>query len=199
MKKSLIAILLPCIIATGSSVSAQIIKEAGLRLKTNEIKTAFHRHLTEYTGECPGREWSGPGASGAIRFISSIIPPAKGLRVELVSLSTSNNLTKKYQNVEKGSSSFSLRKLGRTDGEHTVEYKIFNKKTDQVLEKGDFSYSITSSTSTMDRSAEWKPETYCASNGKDSTKDCETVGSRLRKYCSGIDTGTTRGDTGIIH
>jgi hypothetical protein len=187
MKKALTTIMFSTIILTGSLASAQVNSGTGLRLETNETVTKFHRHLTEFTGGCPGKSWSGTAMSGGIRFISAMTNPVKGLMVEFNSLTTGKTFMKKYQEEEEGSSKLSLRRLGRIDGRHEIKYKIFNKETEHILEQGSFSYSVTSSMSKYKRSPELRMEKYCVDDphNKDLNK-CKDVNWRLASYCNGI-------------
>lgn len=168
MKNSIIAIALPLCIAIGSAVNAQTPEQtafesseprenAGLSLKTDTITSSFQWYLSRFGGYCP-TQWSGSAASDDIRFISLSTPPAKNLKVQLISLTTGESLEKGYEQEGKGSSDFSLRKLGETDGTHEIEYLIFDKDTEVVLEEGSFAYTVITAQTDF---AQWPGSDYC--------------------------------------
>lgn len=169
----------------------QLAENAGLRIKRSQIMDAFHGHLTKYIGDCPGDDWSGSAVSRKIRFISFSTPPSQNLKVRLENANTGESLRKKYTEP-KGSSDFSLIKLGNGDGTHSVNYKIYNKKTDEVIETGSFSYNVESSSETIKRDGQWKLELFCASDESIPVKQCEYVAKRERKYCQNLKTSDTR-------
>ncbi|MEO0378168.1 MAG: hypothetical protein AAF329_26935, partial [Cyanobacteria bacterium P01_A01_bin.17] len=162
MKGAIVAALtLPCLIATGTAAYSQVPGEAGLRLETDEITTTFQGYLAQFGGDCPGSEWSGPAASDDIRFISLSTPPAENLKVQLTSQTTGESLEKTYEQENKGSSDFSLQKLGEADGTHVIEYLIFDEETESILEEGSFTYTVTTSQTALYDSAHWPESHYC--------------------------------------
>ena len=173
-------------------------ENVGLRIHRSNIVTAFSGHLTQFFGDCPGKEWTGSATKDNVRFISYSQPPAKGLRVELLNLTSGESLKKKYTKEGYGSFDFKLISLGQGNGPQNVQYRIYEKATDATLEQGDFSYDLTTTVRSYRRDGEWRSELFCATDGSDSLKDCELIGGRQRLYCSGSRTSTVR-DEYISH
>ena len=169
----------------------QLVQNVGLTLRSNKIiRNDFYKILTEYIGECPGSSWSG-NAMRRVRFLSFSSLPSKNLRVNLVNLNTYKSITKKYDK-SRGSSRFRLRRLGNGSGKHSIKYKIYNNKTNSVIETGRFSYSVSSRIEDTERNGEWKLELFCVEDESTPIKDCEYVGKRERKYCQGTKTSDFR-------
>ncbi len=176
MKGSIVAaITLPFLIATGAAANSSVPEQVGLRLKTDEITTTFRGYLTQYVGGCDVSDWSGPAASNNIRFVSRSTPPAENLRVQLQSLTTGESLEKAYEKEGKGSSDFSLQKLGEGEGDHEIEYQIFDKQTDQLVEKGTFVYTVITSQVTRYRHAQWRSDHLCDSLYSHSLHHCDSI------------------------
>ena len=202
------------LIALGSSVKAQdvilspeeVLSEAtqlnfsnvGLRIKESNIVSAFHGHLMTYVGECPGRVWTGNATKDNVRFISYSVPPAKHLRVALTNVTSGESITKKYTKEGKGSFDFPVIKLGTGNGQQQIQYSIYNKETNSVLEQGDFSYDLSTTFKSATRYGSWRSELFCASRESDALKDCEIVGAQQRLYCNGSRTSRVR-DKVISH
>ena len=165
---------------------------AGIRIKSGNIVTAFHGHLINYVGNCPGSDWTGSASYDNARFVSYRIPPAKHLRVSLINLTSGESITKKYTKTGKGSFDFPVIRLGRNTGLQKMKYTIYNKKTNSVLESGDFDYNLTTTYRTEQRDGEWRSELYCSSNESDAISDCEVVGEQERLYCDGSRTSHIR-------
>lgn len=168
---------------------------AGLRIDRSNIVSAFHGHLTEYFGDCPGKTWSGSASKDNVRFIDYDQSPAKHLRVELLNLTSGERLKKKYTKEDRGSFDFTVLSLGDLDGLQTIEYTIYNKKTEVVLATGDFQYDLTTSYSSRFRDGEWRWEKFCASDSSDSLKNCKVIGKRERMYCEGSRTSNIRAES----
>lgn len=163
--------------------------EAGLRIQFSELKDKFHRHLVKYEGDCPGDYWSGVAQTGDLRFIDRQTTPAKKLKVDLVNLSTGRKITRSYQKPELGSNDFTLTQLGNRDGEHKIDYTIYNRQTKEILSQGNFVYQVTSSQETHIRDAEWKLELSCSGDREKKLADCKQISARKLKYCDGKKTG----------
>ncbi len=164
-------------------------EEAGLHIEFSELKDTFHRHLVKYEGDCPGNYWSGIAQTGDLRFIDRQTNPSKQLKVDLINLSTGKKITRKYQKPQLGSNDFNLTQLGNRDGEHKIDYTIYNRQTKEVLSQGNFVYFVTSSVETHPRYAEWKLELYCPSDREKKLADCKEISARKVKYCDGRRTG----------
>ncbi|MDJ0742306.1 MAG: hypothetical protein QNJ32_02970 [Xenococcaceae cyanobacterium MO_167.B27] len=195
LKTSIIVCLL---IIIGTAIKVVAYDDVGIHVEFSEIKDTFHRHLVKYVGDCPGETWSGLAADGDLRFISYNTEPNKRLEVNLINLRTGKKITRDYKKVQLGSNDFNLRQLGNEDGEHNVEYQIYNKDTKQTIESGNFTYTITTSEEIKQRNANWKLELFCAQDGNRKIRYCDTVGKREIKYCQGRKTGETR-NQGIIN
>lgn len=156
--------------------------EVGLRIDRSQILETFSGERLEFFGDCPGSRLSGAASSRDIRFLSGTLPPAKHLRVHLTNVTTGQSLKKDYDRPEKGSNDFALSRLGNTDGSHTIDYQIANKKTDIVLETGRFSYQVAIATTRQERNGTWRVENFCIGGG--SVRDCKTFEVRReRKVC----------------
>lgn len=156
----------------------------------NGILNSFDLHKIIYVGDCSGTGWSGSAVNKA-HFISSSRPPADNLKVRLLNNSTNKREEKKY-NDSSGSNKFSLDDLGNGAGSHSVEYKIFDKKTDQILEEGSFTYTVQYSEEVRQRSGQWRQEVFCANNETVPYDQCTTkygektlIKERERLYCGG--------------
>ena len=176
-------------LATFSTAKVIASSDAGLHIEFSEIKDTFHRTLTKYTGECPGEYWSGIAQNGDLRFIDYSTEPDRKLKVTLINLATGDKITRDYKKEKKGSNDFNLTQLGNSDGEHNIEYQIYNKSTKETVATGNFTYTVTSSEEVKPRDAEWKLELYCPSDPNKKLKDCNTIASRKIKYCGGVRTG----------
>jgi len=182
------------IITLGTLIpTATVIADSGvgIHIEFSEIKDTFHRHLTKYVGDCPGESWSGIAQDGDLRFIDRNIEPNKQLKVNLINLSTGKELTRNYKKTRLGSNDFTLSQLGNRDGEHNIEYQIYDKSSKATVATGNFSYIVTSSEEIREIDAQWKLELYCASDSDDKLKDCDTIGGRKVKYCNGTRTNDT--------
>ena len=159
--------------------------DVGIHIEFSEIKDTFHRHLTKYLGDCPGESWSGIAQNGDLRFIDRNIEPSKQLKVNLINLTTGKKITRDYKKTQRGSNDFTLTQLGNSDGEHNIEYQIYDKSTKETVATGNFIYTVTSSKETKEREAQWKLELYCASDYHEKLQDCDTIAGRKIKYCDG--------------
>ena len=168
--------------------------EAGLHIEYSDLKYTFKRHLTRYIGDCPGEFWSGLAQDVDLRFIDYSIEPTKKLKVTLINLTTGNKITRNYQKARLGSNDFNLTQLGNRDGEHIIEYQIYDRDTKETINTGQFSYNVTSTETAQSRDADWKLELYCAEDRDRKLKDCKTIASQKIKYCGG-----TRSDESISH
>lgn len=177
---------------TGAAIKTIASPNAGFHLNVGSIRDSFHAHLVEYLGDCPGRYWSGLAVDGDIRFISRQTEPQKKLKVRLVNLRTGKEIKRDYKKAQKGSNDFTLKQIGNGNGIHEVEYEIYHKDTQNIWERGDFSYKITSSKETKQRHGNWKLELFCASNEQIPVEQCDVVGQREVKYCQGYKTGDVR-------
>ena len=175
-----------------ATVKAIAASNAGLHIEFSEIKDTFERTLTKYTGDCPGETWSGIAQTGDLRFIDRGIEPDKNFKVNLINLTTGKKITRDYKKTGQGSNDFNLTQLGNNDGEHNIEYQIYNKDTKETVATGNFVYTVTSSEVTQQRDAEWKLELYCASDSDRQLANCNTVASRKIKYCDGRKTNDVR-------
>ncbi|ELS04559.1 hypothetical protein Xen7305DRAFT_00042940 [Xenococcus sp. PCC 7305] len=175
-------ITLVTLVAAAKAIAAA---DVGLHIEFSEIKDTFHRHLTKYTGDCPGESWSGVAQDGDLRFIDHNFEPNKQLKVNLINVSTGKKITRDYKKIQRGSNDFTLKQLGNSDGEHNIEYQIYDKSSKETIATGNFTYTVTSSEETKQRDAQWKLELYCESDSSDKLKDCDTLGSRKVKYCNG--------------
>ncbi len=182
---------------TGAAIKATASSNAGLHLNVGSIRETFQAHLVEYFGECPGREWYGLAVDGDIRFISRETEPQKKLKVRLTNLRTGKSIKRDYKKNKKGSNDFSLKQIGNQSGIHNVEYEIYHKNTEEVLERGDFRYQITFSQERRQRNGNWQLELFCASNPGTSVEQCGTVGQREVLYCQGTKTNKFR-NQGIV-
>lgn len=176
-----VAILIPIAKVIASS-------DVGIHIEYSEIKDTFHRHLTKYTGDCPGESWSGIAQNGDLRFIDYSIEPNKQLKVDLLNTATGKKITRDYKKAQRGSNDFTLTQLGNSDGEHNIEYRIYDQSTKEAVATGNFTYTVTSSEDIQEREAQWKLELYCASDSNEKLQDCKTIGSRKVKYCDGTRT-----------
>lgn len=177
-----LAVLIPVAKVIASS-------DVGIHIEYSSIKDTFHRHLTKYIGDCPGESWSGVAQNGDLRFIDRNTEPNKQLKVDLINLTTGKKITRNYKKIQLGSNDFTLTQLGNSDGEHNIEYRIYDKSTKQAIATGNFSYTITSSREIIELDAQWKLELYCDSDSNAKLQDCKTIGSRKVKYCDGRKTG----------
>ena len=130
--------------------------DVGIHIEYSEIKDTFHRHLTKYIGDCPGESWSGIAQDGDLRFIDYNTEPSKQLKVDLINITSGKKITRDYKKVQRGSNDFTLTQLGNSDGEHNIEYLIYDKNTKQAVATGNFTYTITSSQEIKERDAQWK-------------------------------------------
>ena len=177
---------------TGATIKATASSNAGLHLNIGSIREIFEAHLVEYFGECPGRYWSGLAINGDIRFISRQTEPQKKLKVRLINLRTGKEIKRNYKKPQKGSNDFSLKKIGNEKGIHNVEYEIYHKDTEKILEKGEFRYEVTFSQETKPRNGNWQLELFCASNTNTPVEQCAIVGKREVLYCQGTKTNRFR-------
>ncbi|MDJ0650629.1 MAG: hypothetical protein QNJ60_18205 [Xenococcaceae cyanobacterium MO_188.B19] len=182
---------------TGAAIKATASSNAGLHLNVGAIRETFQAHLVEYFGECPGRDWYGLAVDGDIRFISRQTEPQKKLKVRLTNLRTGKVIKRDYKKAKKGSNDFSLKQIGNQSGIHNVEYEIYHKDTDKILETGNFRYQITFSQETKQRNGNWQLELFCASNEQTPVEQCETVAQREVLYCQGTKTNKFR-NQGIV-
>ena len=166
--------------------------DVGLRIDESNIVTAFNGHLMKYVGDCPGKIWTGNATKDNVRFISYSVPPAKNLRVALTNVTSGETLKKKYTKEGKGSFDFPVIKLGTGNGRQEIQYSIYNKATDAVLEQGNFSYDLTTTFKTARRNGSWRSELFCASKASTKLKDCDLVGAQQRLYCNGVRTSRVR-------
>ncbi|VEP12940.1 conserved hypothetical protein [Hyella patelloides LEGE 07179] len=187
-------LFLSAVVALKTVIAIKVVasSDVGLHIEFSEIKNTFHRTLTRYTGECPGKYWSGIAQNGDLRFIDYNIEPSNELKVNLINLVTGEKITRDYKKARLGSNDFNLTQLGNLDGEHNIEYEIYHKDTKKTVATGNFIYTVTSSEETKQRDAQWKPRLYCASDSDRKLQDCDTVASRKIKYCDGRETGDSQ-------
>ena len=173
-------------------------KEVGLRIDRSNIISEFSGHLTDYVGDCPGSEWTGNASVDNVRFFSYAVPPTKDLRVELVNTTSGKRLIKKYTQEGYGSLDFQVLKLGLGNGPQNIQYRIYNKATDAVLENGNFSYNLVTTQKTIKRDGQWRLELFCATDGSDVIKDCAQLGNRERLYCDNVKTDQIRKESSAV-
>ena len=191
-------IILATLTITATAMKVIAASDVGIHVEFSEIKDTFHRHVVKYVGDCPGEDSSGLAADGDLRFISYKTEPNRKLKVDLINLRTGKKITRDYKKSRLGSNDFNLSQLGNSNGDHSVEYQIYDKDSKKIIDSGNFTYTITVSQETKQRNAQWKLELYCTEDRNISIRDCKTVGKREIKYCQGINTGEVR-NQGILN
>jgi hypothetical protein len=195
MRHLIVGSALGFIALTGVVIKATASPNAGFHLNVGAIQDTFHAHLVEYVGDCPGKFWSGLAVDGDLRFISRQTEPQKKLKVRLTNLRTGKAIDRDYKKADKGSNDFNLPQLGHEDGKHDIEYQIYHKDTEEILESGNLTYTVTSSQETKQRNGNWKLELFCASNSLTPIEQCDLIGQREVKYCQGYKTRDVRNET----
>lgn len=145
----------------------------------DNFNETFWITTNNYVGECPGTEIT----SNKIRFLSKKMAPAKNLRVEISSGTPPSAKTYKYTKQNKGSETFRVSKLanfipnsstdliaGKPQSKKTAYYTIFNKDSNEILERGKFSFTVRNYTQVFRRNMQLAPiynhVEYVDKNGK---------------------------------